>query len=186
MLRLFGGSNWPARHAACFAVRQASRRATWSRTQPPPARMKPRPGSVPSFSAVPANPPPLRHCGLHAAHQALAARRRLPRRVVDAPWLQSVRPFNIMPELCAMGCAHCPARARIICIMCKWPQGKGIDPPPTQRVAARGASAASRLPLPVLAPRGPSAPKGLPTKRAQLTPVFALPGRAPQNQFCFR
>lgn len=36
---------------------------------------------------------------------------------------------------------------------------------PSQRVAARGASAAARLPLPMLAPRFPSSPKGLPESR---------------------
>jgi hypothetical protein len=50
---------------------------------------------------------------------------------------------------------------RIICIMCKLPPFV-FDPPPGQRVAARGAPAAARLPLPMLAPRFPSAPRGSP------------------------
>ena len=42
--------------------------------------------------------------------------------------------------------------------------GWSVVPPPTRRVTARGASAASRLALPVLVPRHPSAPKGAPRK----------------------
>jgi len=155
--------SWPPVTPLAVSKAQASRRATLARIRPAPARMKPRPGSVPSVGAVPANPPPLRHCGLHAAHQALAARRRLRRRVVCVRWLQSVRPFNIMrnyaQHIARAPC--CPARARIICIMCKWPQGKGLIPPPARRVAARGASAAraacaprARAVLPVRPPRG--------------------------------
>lgn len=86
------------------------REAPWLGTYTPPARIKPRPGSVPSFGTVPANPPPLRHCGLHAAHQALAARRRLPCRVFHhasarkaAPWLCRVRqPLSQHHDFCAV------------------------------------------------------------------------------------
>ncbi len=67
-------------------------------------------------------------------------------------------------QLCAtLRCALCRAAcARITLIMCKSPPGLLRKPPPAQRVAARGASAAARLALPVLAPRYPAAPKGLP------------------------
>ena len=51
--------------------------------------------------------------------------------------------------------------------------GWSVIPPPTRRVTARGASAASRLPLPVLVPRHPSPPKGLPKIEAQSTRAVA-------------
>ena len=54
--------------------------------------------------------------------------------------------------------AHAPKRWFSQALRAKW----CVVPPPAQRVAARGASAASRLALPVLALRFPSAPRGDP------------------------
>ena len=61
-----------------------------------------------------------------------------------------------MRKLCAAlrGAPCRPARARITCIMCKWPHDKGIDPPPAlpvrlRRRALRCAFSGSPAPLPV-------------------------------------
>jgi hypothetical protein len=61
----------------------------------------------------------------------------------------------------ALRVGQTPARARS-------PQPSGhFDPPPTQRVAARGAPAAACLPLPMLAPRSRPPPRGSPAASAR-------------------
>ena len=109
----------PDRSVTALAINPATAAPSLRlRARPPPARIKPRPGFVPSFGTVPANPPPLRHCGLHAAHQALAARRRLPRRVCQRAkgralalsLLQTLSSRHRLPDCSSVG-ACCPPPA---------------------------------------------------------------------------
>lgn len=144
-----------ARHAACrFNVASAAPGyLVWNSTTA--SAQTPRPGSVPLSSAAPAAPPPLRHCGLHGRAQHHGAPIK-PLRLAGGYCVArrthlGYKVFGIQHNAAIMrSTSCCPARARIIGIMCKWPHLKGNDPR-----AARGASAAARLPLPVLAPRFP-------------------------------
>lgn len=111
------------------------------------------------------SPPPLHHCAPRAKkpRQVLAIRRRLVQRSTDRAvparycgkvwWLANEH----NAKLCAMDNTHCPACARIICIMCKLPPACCFSPRPPSVSCYGGSHCVARSRLTC---RAPSAPRG--------------------------
>jgi len=183
-------SVWTARHAACMLRRQAPRQAAPCQRRgrqtasASSGRLAPwlRSSSGPSVTArAPPRRPSPRKTGPRACGSAAGC--AVPESGTAGCFATgSAASAGLGSLRCRLrgGTARLGLRPHVaLCINClRW-----FIPPPAQRVAARGASAATRLPLPMLAPRCPSAPEGLPEsgqalrfswRGITLAPAFSL------------